>query len=555
MARIVLHMPPPPGPSAPAAGRAPAGVRLDVAIVGAGLAGLALALSLDPRLRVGVFAKAPGPAGSSEWAQGGIAGAVGREDTPERHAADTVRAGAGLCDPEVVDMVARAGPGCVRWLGEMGVPFTRGSGDRLDLAREGGHSARRIAHVADTTGKAILDTLRARIRERGNVSVHDGHVAIDLRADGGACRGFYALDEAADRIVAVTASATALATGGCGKVYLYTTNPDVCTGDGIAMAWRAGCRVGNMEFVQFHPTCLYHPDARSFLVSEAVRGEGGHLLVAGERFMGRYHPDGELAPRDVVAQAIDSEMKRSGADHVDLDISFMPEAFVEERFPNIRRQCARHGIDVCAGPIPVVPAAHYLCGGIVTGRDAETDLEGLYAVGECACTGLHGANRLASNSLLECIVFAQRAARRIGAGAPAPPAPIDDWDDSRVGEPPEEVMVSHDWDELRRLMWNYVGIVRTDERLRRARKRIAILREETDDYYANYLLRRDFLELRNLVDCADIIVASALGRRESRGLHHNASCPDTGPRPESTVLARPGRRSGNDTGQGRGTPR
>ena len=510
----------------------------DVAIVGRGLAGLTLALKLDPRLEVRIFSKPTETSGASEWAQGGIAAAVDEGDSFEQHTADTVAAGAGLCNPKVVQLVVDAGPDCIDWLKGMGVPFTKGPSGELHLTREGGHSQRRIAHVVDATGKAVLDALKKRVAERGNITLHTTHVAIDLKCEAGECLGFYALDESTGDIVAVQAGETALATGGAGKVYLYTSNPDISTGDGIAMAWRAGCKIANMEFVQFHPTCLYHPQAKSFLVSEAVRGEGGTLYAAGKPFMERYHPKGELAPRDTVAQAIDAEMKRAGLDHVDLDISHKPAEFIEELFPNIRRRCQELGIDITKRPIPVVPAAHYFCGGILTDIDGQTGLGNLSALGECACTRLHGANRLASNSLLECIVFAERAAKRINGSGYAKACAIDPWDESRVKPSPEEVMVSHNWDELRRLMWNYVGIARTDERLARAKRRLATLREETDDYYSNYLLRRDFLELRNLVDCAEIIVRSALGRRESRGLHYNANCPDTDTEAVDTVLAK-----------------
>jgi len=512
----------------------------DVAVIGGGLAGLALALRLDSGLRVGVFSKSAQAGGASEWAQGGIAAALDGHDSIERHVADTIEVGAGLCDPAVVRAVAEAGPECIGWLAGMGVEFTRGETGLLHLAREGGHSVRRIAHVADATGKAVFDALLQAARGRENIRMHQGHVAIDLKVDGGECLGFHSLEEDTQDIVSVRAGETVVAAGGAGKVYLYTSNPDVCTGDGIAMAWRAGCRVSNMEFVQFHPTCLYHPDAKSLLVSEAVRGEGGRLTANGERFMGRYHPDMELAPRDTVARAIDEEMKRGGLDWVDLDISHRPAEFIREHFPNILRRCAQFGVDICSRPIPVVPAAHYFCGGILADVDGRTDVGRLSAIGECACTGLHGANRLASNSLLECAAFAFRVAERLNGSGGAPAREFDAWDESRVKESPEEVMVSHDWDELRRLMWNYVGIARSDERLERARRRIEILREEAEDYYGNYLLRRDFLELRNLIDCAEVIVRSAMRRRESRGLHYNSSCPHLAAEARPTILCPPG---------------
>ncbi len=509
----------------------------DIAIIGSGLAGMSLALRLETDLKIGIFSKPATSSGASEWAQGGIAAVLDGSDSFERHANDTLKAGAGLCNDDVVQAVVRAGPLCVGWLAELGVPFTRDNSGLFHLGREGGHSARRIAHVLDATGKAVLDTLRRHIGKRPNITVHNRHVAIDLRTEGKVCTGFHALDTGNGRIIAVGAQETALASGGIGKVYLYTTNPDASTGDGIAMAWRAGCRIANMEFVQFHPTCLYHPEAKSFLISEAVRGEGGILLADGRRFMPDYHSQAELAPRDIVARAMDEEMKRSGADHLELDVSGMGLEFLQKHFPNILRRCGEYGIDISRRPIPVVPAAHYSCGGIVTDIRGSTDIDGLTAIGECACTGLHGANRLASNSLLECVALAMNAAERLKDSLPKGKPPPEPWDNSQVKPSPEEVMVSHNWDELRRLMWNYVGIARTDERLDRARRRLKTLRQEVGDYYGNYILRQDFLELRNLVDCAEIMVDSAMLRRESRGLHHNSNCPETSRVARDTVLS------------------
>ena len=518
----------------------------DAVIVGGGLAGLALALSLDSRMRVAVLTKRADWGGASDFAQGGIAAALGDEDSIGNHIADTLRTGGGLCDESIVSIVAEEGPAAVQWLADKGVPFTRDDKGNFHLTREGGHDARRIAHVADATGRAIQSALRKRIRDAENIATLDGFLAIDLISGGrfadgenNACHGLYALDLNRGKVAAVGARFVALASGGAGKAYLYTTNPDDSTGDGIAIAYRAGCRIVNMEFVQFHPTCLYHPHAKSFLISEAVRGEGGVLRdSAGRRFMPDYDSRAELAPRDIVARAIDSEMKKSGDDCVYLDITDRPDEFIREHFPTIFRRCAELGIDIRRQPIPVVPAAHYCCGGIAADADGRADVKNLFAIGECAHSGLHGANRLASNSLLECAVFARRAARIINESNPPPLLNPPAWDESQITRAAEAVMVAHNWDELRRLMWNYVGIGRSDERLLRARRRIALIREEADDYYRRFALDRDFIELRNLVICAELIVESALSRRESRGLHHTSDCPQTDAIPRPTVLDR-----------------
>ena len=506
----------------------------DVLIVGSGLAGLSAALHLSATHRVAVLTKRGVADGASGWAQGGIAAVLAEGDSFEDHVRDTLVAGAGLCDPVATRFVVENAPASIAWLEGLGVPFSREQGE-LHLTREGGHSARRIVHAADATGAAVQETLIERVRRTPGIEVFEHHVLVDLvrgRRCGLAddrCVGLYALDERQGRVRSFAAARTILATGGAGKVYLYTTNPDTATGDGIAAAWRAGCRVSNMEFIQFHPTCLYHPHAKSFLISEAVRGEGGRLLLPdGTRFMPAHDERAELAPRDVVARAIDFEMKRHGIDCVFLDISHQPEAFLEEHFPNIRARCLELGIDISRQPIPVVPAAHYTCGGVVTDLDGRTDLPGLYAVGEATCTGLHGANRLASNSLLECMVFARAASQAIvaeGEAARGTPCMLPAWNESRVSDPDEMVVVSHNWEELRRFMWDYVGIVRTGKRLERAAHRIALLRSEIHEFYSNCRVTRDLLELRNLVEVADLIVRSARSRKESRGLHFSRDHP------------------------------
>ncbi len=526
--------------------------RFDVLIIGSGLAGLTAALNLAPTHRVAVITKRALLDGSSNWAQGGIAAVLAEGDSYASHVDDTLVAGAGLCDLEATQFTVENAPAAISWLQELGVPFTTEHGE-LHLTREGGHSHRRIVHAADATGAAVQATLVERVRRTPNVTVFEHHMLVDLitdrqlSGDGGErrCFGAYVLDTEKDEVMTFEAGHTVLATGGAGKVYLYTTNPDTATGDGIAAAWRAGCQVGNMEFIQFHPTCLYHPHAKSFLITEAVRGEGGLLKLpphlGGHRFMPDHDPRAELAPRDVVARAIDFEMKKHGLDCVHLDISHQSPEFLREHFPNILARCAELGIDITREPIPVVPAAHYTCGGVVTDLNGRTEVAGLYAVGETTCTGLHGANRLASNSLVECMVFAQAAVAAIRqAPAPQPPAlPL--WDDSRVTDADEMVVISHNWDELRRFMWDYVGIVRTNKRLERAAHRITLLQREIHEFYASFHVTRDLLELRNLVQVADLIVMSALLRHESRGLHYSLDYPDLLPEAKPTILVPPGR--------------
>ncbi len=526
--------------------------RFDVLIIGSGLAGLTAALNLAPTHRVAVITKRALLDGSSNWAQGGIAAVLAEGDSYASHVDDTLVAGAGLCDLEATQFTVENAPAAISWLQDLGVPFTTEHGE-LHLTREGGHSHRRIVHAADATGAAVQATLVERVRHTPNVTVFEHHMLVDLITDrqlpGTAaerrCYGAYVLDTEQDEVMTFEAAHTVLATGGAGKVYLYTTNPDTATGDGIAAAWRAGCQVGNMEFIQFHPTCLYHPHAKSYLITEAVRGEGGLLKLpphlGGHRFMPDHDPRAELAPRDVVARAIDFEMKKHGLDCVHLDISHQSPEFLREHFPNILARCAELGIDITREPIPVVPAAHYTCGGVVTDLNGRTEVAGLYAVGETTCTGLHGANRLASNSLVECMVFAQAAVAAIRqAPAPQPPAlPL--WDDSRVTDADEMVVISHNWDELRRFMWDYVGIVRTNKRLERAAHRITLLQREIHEFYASFHVTRDLLELRNLVQVADLIVMSALLRHESRGLHYSLDYPDLLPEAKPTILVPPGR--------------
>jgi L-aspartate oxidase len=534
-------------------------MKFDVAIIGTGLAGLSVALHLAQSRRVAIISKRSLLDGASNWAQGGIAAVLNSTDSHEKHFADTLTAGAGLCDEGATRFIVEHGREAINWLIAQGVPFTRDETAEMGyhLTREGGHSERRIIHAADATGHAVQVTLEQKARSHPNITVLEHHCAIDViksdKIDPTAaslrCLGLYLQDVTTGQVKTLAADHTVLATGGAGKVYLYTTNPDTATGDGIAMAWRAGCRVANMEFIQFHPTCLYHPYAKSFLISEAVRGEGGVLKLpaaagaaAGKRFMPEHDERAELAPRDIVARAIDFEMKKRGLDYVELDISHQPAEFLKEHFPTIYARCLEFGIDITRQPIPVVPAAHYTCGGVVTDMSGCTDLPGLYAVGETGYTGLHGANRLASNSLLECLVLGSAAAQHIEQQPKPESVTLPAWDESRVTDADEEVVIAHNWDELRRFMWNYVSIVRTTKRLERAQRRIGLLREEIYEYYANFRITRDLLELRNLVEVASLIVDSALSRRESRGLHFSKDFPETLPKALPTVLA-PARRS------------
>jgi len=510
----------------------------DVLIIGSGAAGLSLALALAKRYAVVVLTKTEISETASFYAQGGVSAVFDHADSVESHIADTLRVGAGLCDPKAVDYIVRHGRNRIEWLSGQGVTFSkrvsRSGNEELHLTREGGHSHRRVVHSADQTGRAIQQTLVKRVTEEPNITVLERHMAIDLVNSGklgqvpDLCVGAYVLDLNSGSVKTIRARCSVLASGGVGKVYLYTSNPDVATGDGVGMAWRSGCAIANMEFVQFHPTCLYHPQAKSFLLTEALRGEGGILtLDSGYRFMPNYDARAELAPRDVVARAIDHEMKRLGLDCVYLDIQHKSKDFILEHFPQVYTQCKKYGIDITCEPIPVVPAAHYLCGGVVTDLQGRTSLRGLYAIGEVACSGLHGANRMASNSLLECLVIAESASQAIISDITAFRifSEIPDWDESQVTDSDEEVVVAHNWDEVRRLMWDYVGIVRTSKRLQRARRRIELLRAEIGDFYGNFKVTGDLIELRNLVQVADLIVRSALKRHESRGLHYTLDYP------------------------------
>jgi L-aspartate oxidase len=514
-------------------------LRTDFLILGSGIAGLSLALDLARIGTVLVVTKRNRDESNTKYAQGGIAAVLSDTDSFAAHKADTVVAGAGLCHEAVVDICVREGPGRIAMLEALGARFDKAhdGSEGLDLHLEGGHSARRVAHAGDMTGAEIERALVDAVAADANIRVLDDHMAVDLMLQtrfGGpeACIGAYVLHSATGQVETVLASHTVLATGGAGKVYLYTSNPDVATGDGIAMAYRAGARIANMEFYQFHPTCLFHPEAKSFLVSEALRGEGATLqLPNGDRFMDKHHAQAELAPRDVVARAIDAELKRTGADCVFLDIRHRPAQEVRDRFPGIYAQCLRFGIDITKDRIPVVPAAHYMCGGVSTDLDGRTTIPRLWAIGECAHTGLHGANRLASNSLLEGVVFAHRCAKALETEPRKETArEVPDWDATGTVSSGEQVIVAHSWDELRRTMWNYVGIVRSDLRLRRAARRVALLQEEIAEYYWKYTINRDLLELRNIATVAQLIVECALARKESRGLHTTIDYPETNPR-------------------------
>lgn len=518
----------------------------DVLIIGSGAAGLSLALRLNSNFRVAVISKGTLDSGSTAWAQGGISAVIDEHDSTEQHLADTMDAGAGLCDESAVKHTVSHGKEMISWLMNLGVKFTRETGldgkSYLHLTREGGHTHRRVVHAADATGWAIENALIKNAIEKENISIFEQHIAIDLITSqklqhshniANQCQGAYVLNTKTQKVNTFKAKIVVLATGGSSKVYLYTSNPDGTSGDGIAMAWRAGCRIANMEFVQFHPTCLYHPSAKSYLITETVRGEGGKLLLPdGSEFVHEFDPRGVLAPRDIVARAIDYKMKQLGIDCVYLDISHKPKKFIESHFPNVYARCLKLGYDMSKEPIPVVPAAHYTCGGVMTDLHGQTDISNLYAIGETTHTGLHGANRMASNSLLECLVFASSTSQVINARK------IDDityldippWDESRVTEPDEEIVVAHNWDELRRFMWDYVGIVRTNKRLQRAKNRVDLLTSEIEEYYSNFRVSSDLIELRNLTLNADLIIQSALSRKESRGLHYTLDYPNSNPK-------------------------
>jgi L-aspartate oxidase len=529
----------------------------DVLVIGSGAAGLTLALNVANSSRaagsaqVAILSKGNLTESSTLYAQGGVAAVLDERDSIEAHVQDTLDAGAGLCDEKIVRFAIERAPQAIQWLIDQQVPFTRN--DQQDenssyhLTREGGHTHRRVIHAADATGQAIETTLEQMVRKNPNISLFEDHIAIDLITGtklglpNQCCLGAYVLDRASDHVKTFRAKTVVLATGGASKVYLYTSNPDTSSGDGIAMAWRAGCRVANLEFNQFHPTCLYHPKAKSYLITEAIRGEGGKLLLPdGSPFMHKFDKREELAPRDIVARAIDHEMKRLGESCVYLDISHKSSDFIQSHFPTVYSKCLEFGFDMSREPIPVVPAAHYTCGGVMTDQNACTDIDGLYAVGETAFTGMHGANRMASNSLLECLVFATSGAEHILNALPnIPETPeVPPWDESRVTDSDEEVVVSHNWSELRRFMWDYVGIVRTTKRLQRAKHRVDLLLNEISEYYGNFKVTNDLLELRNLTQVADVIIRSAMARQESRGLHYTLNYPEPNDQhpPVNTVL-------------------
>ncbi|NWK51139.1 L-aspartate oxidase [Acinetobacter sp. SwsAc5] len=523
--------------------------QFDVIIVGSGGAGLSLALSLPQHFNIAVLAKSTLTEASTFYAQGGVAAVLDETDSIEQHIDDTMIAGAHLCEMDAVKQTVEGGKPSVDFLLKQGVQFTLDEQEQLHLTREGGHSQRRIIHAADATGRAISTTLVQRAQEQQNITIFENYIAIDLITsqklglnEANRSLGLYALDESTQKVHTFLAPFTALACGGAMKAYLYTSNPDIATGDGMAMAFRAGCRVANMEFNQFHPTCLYHPQARSFLITEAMRGEGAYLrLPDGERFMLRFDERAELAPRDIVARAIDYEIKRLGIRHVWLDITHKPAEFVKEHFPTLYARLLELGIDITTDMIPVVPAAHYTCGGVMVNEHSQTDISGLYAIGETSYTGLHGANRMASNSLLECFVYGMAAAKHIEAHhttdycSPEVPA----WDDSQVTNPDEDVVILQNWDELRATMWNYVGIVRTTKRLERALHRIEMLKREITEYYQDFQVSKNLIELRNLVLVSEMIVRCAMQRKESRGLHFTLDYPELAPELRKTVLIPP----------------
>ncbi|MFX1450265.1 MAG: L-aspartate oxidase [Promethearchaeota archaeon] len=515
-------------------------IQTDFLVIGSGIAGLTFSLKVSGHGKVMIITKKEKAESNTNYAQGGIAAVTSPLDSFDSHIQDTLKAGDGICKREVVEEIIKAAPIRVKELIDLGVQFSKTrDGESYDLGKEGGHSHRRVLHATDFTGREIESALLDAVAKNKNIKIHENFIAIDLATENGRCIGCYVLNKDDNEVVEICAKITILATGGIGKVYLFTSNPDIASGDGVAMAYRAGTSIANMEFVQFHPTCLYHPYAKSFLISEALRGEGAILLDSHKnRFMKKYHKLIELAPRDIVARAIDSELKKSGEDCVFLDISFKKSDFIKKRFPNIYKTCLSFGIDMTKKPIPVIPAAHYACGGVKTTTAGETDIDNLFAIGEVACTGLHGANRLASNSLLEALVCAHNAANKciklIKKGIDF--CEVISWVPSSTMDSDEMVVVSFNWEEVRRLMWNYVGIVRTDKRLLRAQHRIKNLQEEINQFYRDFKINSDLIELRNIADVAEIIIDSALSRKESRGLHYTLDYPKKLDNPTDTII-------------------
>ena len=514
-------------------------IKTDILIIGSGAAGLTAAIELSDRFKVAVISKNQIIDSSTWYAQGGIAAVLAKEDSTKSHIEDTLKVGDGLCNREAVEFCIENGREAISWLEDCGVVFTKNKKNSdLHLTQEGGHSFRRVVHADDATGREVSDSLAAKVLRNKNIKILENHLAVDLIIKNKKCFGAYVFNKNKEKVLTISAGAVILATGGASKAYLYTSNPDGASGDGYALAWRAGCRLENMEFNQFHPTCLFHPEAKSFLISEALRGEGAILkTLSGVPFMKKYNSKGDLASRDIVARSIDNEMKVSGTDNVFLDISHRPPKEIKKSFPSIFKKCLEFGFDITKSPIPVVPAAHYTCGGIVTDLDGRTDISNLYAIGETSCTGLHGANRMASNSLLECIVFAKAAANDIKINFNLDRSSVPEWDNSKVIKAGENILINHNWDASRRLMWNYVGIVRSNDRLKKAKDKMKLITSEVKEFYKNYEVTSDFLELRNLVLVSELIIKSAIKRRESRGLHFNLDYPKKFKKASSTILS------------------
>lgn len=514
-------------------------IKTDILIIGSGAAGLTAAIELSNRFKVAVISKNQIIDSSTWYAQGGIAAVLAKEDSTKSHIEDTLKVGDGLCNREAVEFCIENGREAISWLEDCGVVFTKNKKNSdLHLTQEGGHSFRRVVHADDATGREVSDSLAAKVLRNKNIKILENHLAVDLIIKNKKCFGAYVFNKNKEKVLTISAGAVILATGGASKAYLYTSNPDGASGDGYALAWRAGCRLENMEFNQFHPTCLFHPEAKSFLISEALRGEGAILkTLSGVPFMKKYNSKGDLASRDIVARSIDNEMKVSGTDNVFLDISHRPPKEIKKSFPSIFKKCLEFGFDITKSPIPVVPAAHYTCGGIVTDLDGRTDISNLYAIGETSCTGLHGANRMASNSLLECIVFAKAAANDIKINFNLDRSSVPEWDNSKVIKAGENILINHNWDASRRLMWNYVGIVRSNDRLKKAKDKMKLITSEVKEFYKNYEVTSDFLELRNLVLVSELIIKSAIKRRESRGLHYNLDYPKKFKKASSTILS------------------